>query len=1500
MPQINRVRVNNVKYNFGTQFYDDFVMRFNGKNTIYDLANGGGKSLLMLLILQNLIPNCTLDEKQPIEKLFRGNGGNTTIHSLVEWKLDPCYMKENFKYMTTGFCARKGRSGTTDDSDGVGSSAGLGYSVQESGATKDTSSVEYFNYVIFYREFGDHDIRNIPLSNGDERITYNGLKTYLRELEKKDFGVSVRIFERKGDYQKFISEYGLYESEWEIVCGINKTEGHVRTYFETNYKTSRKVVEDLLIEEIIQKSFNNKLGVENDEGEMARTLLDIKDKLVELSKKHSEMNGYDGQVAAMKEFSKQLVTFEDLYSKKENLKKQLYDMLIASKINLRANQDKYDKLVGNLTHMRKEMSDEQRLISTAQILGEQQSLDEIRILLEETMQRKEKLEELTKEMRTQLIYKETANDYKEYLEYTKQYDEIKQTIDNRLRDHSDVLNELKVIALVKFEKDKVALEKLEEQIDEADKELIASKSYLSKLDLSERNSDRNAAVLESKAAILEKEIVKDEATLRKLMEGGLVIVAENAETAIAETYTRLESLNLQMQEVQTDCSEYVLKLENCRNKLNKVDAGMEMLTEEMVDLATNTSKEESVQKRVDSLSKVYNETDMKSLLNSIITIYKNDLKEIDELESKQKRLKEYETDLAAGTYRFDGKQYRQVKEYLMRHYGEDVVDGQTWYSHLNAGQKRDIFKRAPFVRYGFVIKNDFERIKLDTTLQSFNHSSYIVPILSENILIDMKLEVNSELVRFATKDLEFLNDEAKVEAELQSAKEEIENLELKIAKLKDRTSLIWEDYEFVLCYTKNSMDANDNQGARLKKAEYQLGKLNEEKNSVLAHIEKLEDRYTEKKIERKACEDLIKELEDSVFDLHKIKELKDRIQERYLEFNEDKQNAKEASLEYESSKSQLEEARLAVATTKMTAGILLKEKSRIEEDWKNIYLPYYSESTDIKNSMEYSGLTADQIESRFLGLRAVIEKETADLRDKDVLMNTYMASLQKCRNNIEYRDIVFEEAARLYESKQIYPATSSELMDSKTKLKQYNSDMSGFDKEIEAQSALMNRIEGSIEHGKKQITEKYGVFEAFGCDNPKIFVEQHKALIKKLGESIKDMENKIKSSEGIIKEVQLAEKDLERIIKNSGMIVPQNVDIFGNTNLVTSEMKDINADDYEHIFKEFEAVTKSEYKKKEEFQKQKSVLVEKLNRFKSFELANEVTNSVNVPETAQKARELMENIEETNTFILLEKDRIAKGIEDMERIKDNFENRCIQTCINIKTELDRLPSLSKITMEDEVISIIGLQIPYAKEEFFKDRMSSYVNETVTGAESFKNLEERLKYIRNRLTWKKLFSVIVTDMNAIRINLYKRERIKDQSRYLKYEEAVGSTGQSQGIYIQFLIAIINYISSINASSHENSSLGKVIFIDNPFGAAKDIYIWEPIFKLLKTNHVQLIVPARGATPAITGRFEVNYILGQKLVDGKQQTVVVDYHSQVKGEEIEYTTMDFEQTSLFDMM
>ena len=311
MPHINRIRVNNVKYNFGTQYYDDFVMRFSGKNTIYDLANGGGKSVLMLLLLQNLIPNCTLDEKQPIEKLFRSGNGNTTIHSMIEWKLNPCHVKNGFQYMTTGFCARKAR--------GAG---------EEGESSADRASIDYFNYCIFYRQFNDNDLKNLPLSNGKERITYLGLRSYLQELEKKDFHVEVKIFDRKGDYQRFISQYGLFESQWEIIRGINKTEGHVRTYFETNYKTTRKVVEDLLIEEIIEKAFLVKTEQNDVNEDMAKTLLDIKDKLVELSKKKSEIANYDKETELMHLLEGRVSSFLKLYEERDKVTQTLADIYV--------------------------------------------------------------------------------------------------------------------------------------------------------------------------------------------------------------------------------------------------------------------------------------------------------------------------------------------------------------------------------------------------------------------------------------------------------------------------------------------------------------------------------------------------------------------------------------------------------------------------------------------------------------------------------------------------------------------------------------------------------------------------------------------------------------------------------------------------------------------------------------------------------------------------------------------------------------------------------------------------------------------------------------------------------------------------------------------------------------------------------------------------------------------------------------------------------------------
>lgn len=70
-------------------------------------------------------------------------------------------------------------------------------------------------------------------------------------------------------------------------------------------------------------------------------------------------------------------------------------------------------------------------------------------------------------------------------------------------------------------------------------------------------------------------------------------------------------------------------------------------------------------------------------------------------------------------------------------------------------------------------------------------------------------------------------------------------------------------------------------------------------------------------------------------------------------------------------------------------------------------------------------------------------------------------------------------------------------------------------------------------------------------------------------------------------------------------------------------------------------------------------------------------------------------------------------------------------------------------------------------------------------------------------------------------------------------------------------------------------------------------------MLAENHVQLVVPTRGATPEITGRFDINYILGQQKIGAEAVTVVVNYSSRTEDKEMEYKDLEYEQAT-FDFI
>lgn len=1454
MPHINRIRVNNVKYNFGTQYYDDFVMRFSGKNTIYDLANGGGKSVLMLLLLQNLIPNCTLDEKQPIEKLFRSGNGNTTIHSMIEWKLNPCHVKNGFQYMTTGFCARKAR--------GAG---------EEGETAGDRASIDYFNYCIFYRQFNDNDLKNLPLSNGKERITYLGLRSYLQELEKKDFHVEVKIFDRKGDYQRFISQYGLFESEWEIIRGINKTEGHVRTYFETNYRTTRKVVEDLLIEEIIEKSFYHKTGTDREAGEMANTLLDLKDQLVLLSRKKNEIHYYDRQTDLLSEFASRVGSLQGMYFKKQGLEEQLVKTYNTTLKRRLQKEHAHEELTAKSEALAEQKLEVSRQIDTAGILKKELQLEVLEAQVQEKQKAIEEASAIGDKRRRQLEERECDNYYLNYLEYKKEYLAAKKAVEEVFSGSETLEEDLFAVA----NEWKVYIE--QEQKDLADR-ITELQEETSLLETEKSELEAEEKKLAVKLEVLENAVKKQEEEKQKLNEKIHELSRQESVLFFSDMKGQCEKAERACSVLEKQKHQTLQRLEQCRKELfgaevqNKnVQKEERRITAELEVLNKELGKHSRLTERMDQLIGIYGGT-YESVENILFQQQKELVlahqKNVDEKKALQSKLAALADGIPVPLF----KEVTAFLEDVARYYDEKVLSGYDYLREKEADVREILLERYPMLPYAVVTNANLETIAADRKLREKDFGEVLIPVISFAAL---------------ERERELLDDTSMIfigkSPDKEKIKERLAKLETIFAREYEKERVLKQDYNFVHTYLQQRADYESRYGTydKLKSSWKQLQMereeltakirgLGEQEETLCAEISRLETELTESG----------RHLENMRV-IYGLEQRKDSLEDETV-FSRRRLADIKASME------NTHRALLGISES--------LESSECSLEMRQQELKHVLENFDIlKNyvtdrTYPATGLDKKDLETVFLGKKAAYEQKNTDISDKQKLAGSYEKSMEQQKAQLQMLGHTLEELAEKKNNVGCIRTEMEQMLHLKKEVFELQNHLILMENEQKSLEASVHKTMGSIQHAKQMVEEKYGQLETVEVPENQLdhFVALQKEQLKVLESEAKADQKQMRELEEQCYALKAMAQDMERMMKSAG-ITPENITECLETGMSLKEQ-------YEDLRQAYEKIVKEEKQRLEAVEKEKLLLTGTLEKMGAYELSEEIKKNLTPPENEQQIKQQLDSLKSVIDCLELEKNRIGKDMDSLQELKDQFEAQCLQNCLNIKEELDRLQKLSKISMDQQMISMITLQVPYIKEELYENAMSEYIDNIIKQVENFNTQAERLNYIRNQLAFKRLFSVIVTNMDAIRLTLYKRERMKEQSRYLKYEEAVGSTGQSQGIYIQFLVAIINYISSINSGNADPLELKKVIFIDNPFGAAKDVYIWEPIFKLLKSNNVQLIVPARGATPAITGHFEVNYILGQKLIDGRQQTVVVDYRSQTEENELEYAALEYEQEIL----
>ena len=1464
MPHINRLRVNNVKYNFGTQYYDDFMMKPYGKNMLYDLANGGGKSVLMLLLLQTVIPNCTLDDKQPVEKLFRTSGGSTTIHSLIEWKLNDNNIKDGFQYMTTGFCAKKGTA-------------------QEE---KDTASIDYFNYCIFYREYNENDIRNLPLINENERVTYSGLKQYLKELQRNP-GLRVEVFDRKGEYQQFISNYGIYESEWEIIRGINKTEGHVRTYFETNYKTTRKVVEDLLIEEIIQKSYNRYLDGGNDsEDSMAQALLSIKDKLIELSQKKATVNFYDRQIEIIDGLKERLSILDHVYTRDEELKTKLHQAYTYNERSIASKQAHYEQICKEQDELDQKMKHLEIIVEAAKLQKNETYLAQINKEIEQLTREILLQEDLLARKQRDISLKESMNDYLEYLREKSNRDELKESLEAIKGGNKVEIQELNQLAFNK----KLHVDKKVEDLETAKAELLdklkEADENLSDSGEEERNLDIERAIKENAFIMVEEKIVELQQKLNQMRKNVSLLFFEEITEAISQVEEENKASEEKLQAIKQE-------LDSCQETMVMLKTSLQIKEEKKTRLTTTIKEYEDWlvgykvrQAEYEKLLEVYHIVSRDNCLQELEEQYKALVTKLVKCKEYININERYLTQLTERNLDVESEGLTKVKEYLEKRYKDKVMTGTAYLHTLPEKERERILRKIPILPYGLIVMEDYESLLEDRYFKRKDFGAYAIPILNLEEIKQGTISFSKKSLTFAMKEEELFYREERMAEEESIVRGEVEDEKEQLRKLEQQEEILKKDMDKVRYYLGED---------RKKCAEVEQNhmKSKQELSSLSREIQELASDYMNREQSVKQMSDEIttitatmKENEQERVRLIEIEAVATQKRGLEKESTQLRNACEELQSRYERICQLRDEWKTKHDQWKLQVDSVDKQLKFCKEQWTTLFLPYYKEG-----EFDVLSLLEEELDARFLGKKDVFEKEYSDLGDKERLLNSYINAMNRSLKAIAKRKISLATLEEMKNNHSLVAISEDIIQSENADYVHGEAILSKLRESMDEKKALMHQLGGKVEQARNVAEEKFGdVFkEALLRVTSDTNIEEQKAALQVILQKKQDMKEEFTLSERAIKVCENAKDDMERIYRQMELVKSKEV-----------ESKDI--EDIEGFVKmlsrDLESIVKDTNRKRDEFYQQLQKTAQTLELLKAYELAQELRTAVTVPGTLEESNDLKSNLEGVCDCIRLERARIEQGLEDMERIKQSFENQCLQRCDNVKAALERLPKLSKIMLDNEQIQMIGLSIPYVNEELQGQRMSDYIDSIVAGVDKYETPNEKIKYIRESLSLKRLFSVIVTDMNRIKLTLYKRERIKEQSRHLRYEEAVGSTGQSQGIYIQFLIAIINYITYMNSGNIDNKGLRKVIFIDNPFGAAKDVYIWEPIFELLKMNQVQLIVPARGTTPAITGKFDVNYILGQCLNDKKQQTVVVDYHSNVDTTEMEYIPLQYEQTSLFE--
>jgi hypothetical protein len=1428
MPKLRGVRIINAQFDDGKSIFEDFRMPLFGRNATYELRNGGGKSVLLMLMLQCVLPNTSLDPNHPFKDMFRGGDQNRTTHVLAEWELEEDIADE--KYLLTGFCAKR-----KSDQDEEGNDDGI----------------KYFSYLHLYKEPNDFDLENIPLcwrEKSDFVVRdYADTRKILREKKDHD----IWIAETKRAYLERLKKYCLLESEWGFIKDINRQENFLKSYFR-EFKTSRTLVEKLLIQTIDRCLQDRQSLVTEDTKDessakaLADALYQCQEQLRQLQEEQRRLHDYErlqGGVTTLQETNQELIeSFQALGESKQKAASQYAayrEVLARKEEEIRKIQEKCAEKEAGLMSIGLDIERARLSILNAEVNLLKQTLEQAD---EEKTRRGHDL----KEQERKVNFARAVN---RYLGYRKTLEEIRRNekiIENTTRDHKELFAKVHRLGKTLFthaaqEKRMVAesLQKGEEDASALKKENKIQVQKLGRITERIERDEQDVTDQERQLAGLEE---REEDLRRRhdrcpAVDTGLSV---HIPTLIEATEQRIKSENDAFTLLSAEIEERKERLhrsEGSEQELKgQITSFERAITRVKTDLETYTAREQEALQ----IAGLYEMDGVKRCIEHLDG-------QITRLQESLADLKSRHTSLIgdlAAVEKFGvalGREYLDTLENLRKHY-PTAMSGAEYLKGLSEEKRREDLNNAPWLSKAVLLHlSDYEAIA---------HNSALLPArVQDALVIITSFDHLRERRRLTLGDVCIPSRQPEHTLHALESDRAAERLRKEIAAVEDECGRSEEMLESV---------QHDKEALTKFTFQFPTGYREEREAELQEHVQVRDAQISRHATIREEIDEDRRILPELQARMEKKKEEIDRFEKKRLLLTEilaTSEKKKEVSTHLQQTiqhKKECEDAQeqIRIRIDRGTLELNEKEQSikrmeghlrKVEEEYAD-YEKYGGSEVEVLHDGDILQLRAD-----YRAAEQVLRQVAGNINQVQEMIATEKQQAKDALNYIEELEIPLAVIEALDQHEPISSRAIEGLKEGVQVLREHLQEAT---ERYEA-AEKAHRIR-SIDLERAEEIFNGNTPAPYARDPALLDASPYKAGLERLQEKRALIHDEITALKNAHTEAENEQRGLESQYR--GYEALDSAYHFAERNPLPA--RDLISS--EDLQQELASHTRGIAKSRRNLETTKERVIDDISRVTvAFEFIEVIKGKIRVSENFDGAIATQQGLDDYATTIRENISMTQKMVEGLLAAETKIVAQALGMAMQYLDYLKKFPAASKIEIDGRPYDMVQINFDTCAytDEVAKGRMHQYIQNLTRLIQTDKLGPED---VEKALMPDQLVSQVL-DMGQIRVKIRKVDVHSHHPQ--QWDQIKASDGQENTMYIIFLVTLMSAIRGIVIDRYDMKT-AKVLIVDNPFGSTGAHYLWEKIGSILERNNVQIICSGHNISADVREFFPVNHILTEE--------------------------------------